>query len=331
MSKSPSDRTWKIRVQASRVRLLYSISFLSAFLTATLAGVQWLNKDPFELGNFHYGLSYSALLILVLACHEFGHYFAARIHSLDVTPPLFIPFPSIGVLALVNPFGTLGAVIRLRAPIGSRKALFDIGAAGPISGFIASFVILAVGFGTLPPKEYLYSIHPEYAQMDRIPEGGWVFGQSFVFSLVESIAVPSNAFMPPMNEIYHYPLLCVGWFGLLVTGINLIPVGQLDGGHISYAMFGNRYHTIAQISIALLIGLGLAGLLPEFGIPFSYGYTGWLFWAILLILSIRVMKLNRPPIADETPLDPSRTLIGWICIFIFFGCFSLTPFRFIIP
>jgi membrane-associated protease RseP (regulator of RpoE activity) len=302
--------------------------FAAAFVTTTLAGVAWLLKNPLELTNFPSGLPYSVLLLLMLGTHEFGHYFAARRHGVDVTLPYFLPFPSIAELSLLNPFGTLGAVIRLRSGLHSRRVLFDIGSAGPLAGFAVSLIILVIGFTTLPPREYLYTIHPEYAQLASIPTGGWTFGSTLIYEGVAAVFAPAGAFVPPMNEIYHYPFLCVGWFGLLVTAINLIPVGQLDGGHIIYAMFGTGYHRIAQTALIVLSVLGLSGFLPLLGVPFPYGYPGWLFWAFLLIFFSRVLKLNRPPLIDETPLDSRRTALGWLCILIFIGSFSLVPFSF---
>jgi membrane-associated protease RseP (regulator of RpoE activity) len=306
--------------------LVHLLLFAAAFVTTTLAGVAWLLKNPLELTNFPSGLPYSCLLMLMLGTHEFGHYFAARRHGVDVTLPFFLPFPSIAELSLFNPFGTLGAVIRLRSGLHSRRMLFDIGSTGPIAGFVVSLAILIVGFVTLPGKEYLYTIHPEYAQLTTIPQGGWTFGSTLIYRGMEMLFAPAGAFIPPMNEIYHYPFLCVGWFGLLVTAINLIPVGQLDGGHIIYAMFGAGYHRIAQTALALLALLGLAGFLPMIGVPFAYGYPGWLIWAFILIFFSRILKLNRAPLLDETPLDPRRMTLGWLCIAIFLGSFSLVPF-----
>ncbi len=303
--------------------LTHIILFLLTFFTATLAGVEWLVKDPFELSNFFSGLTYSSLILLMLSAHEFGHYFAARYHKVQTTLPFYIPFPS---FLLLNPFGTMGAVIRIRSAIPSRRALFDIGAAGPIAGFIVTAAILVVGFHSLPPKEYLYTIHPEYALMPSIPEEGLRFGGTLLYSLFGKIFAPTGAFIPPMNEMYHYPFLCVGWFGMFITAMNLIPIGQLDGGHISYSLFGNRYHLIAQVSLIILVLLGLSSLLPAIGIDFSYGWFGWFFWAIVLILMMRLFNLHRPPIADDTPLDPGRRAIGWLCFIIFIVCFSLVPF-----
>jgi len=297
--------------------------FLLTFLTTALAGVQWLNRNYLELNNLALGLPYAALLLLMLASHEFGHYTAARLHRVKSTLPFFIPFPAF--FGLLFPFGTLGAVIKLQSQVPSRKVLFDIGAAGPIAGFVATTVILIIGFRTLPSIDYLYSIHPEYAQMATIPESGLTFGRTLFYSGAAWLFAPSGAFVPPMNEIYHYPFLCVGWFGMLVTAMNLMPIGQLDGGHVSYAMFGRGYHILAQATLIFLILVGTAGFLPYFGIAFSFGYTGWLFWGIILAFFMRRYNLNRPPVPDETPLDTPRLALGWLCLLIFIGSFSLTP------
>ena len=301
-----------------RTYLTHAVLLVLTFFTAAIAGVQWLNKDPFELANFSTGATYALLILAMLSSHEFGHYFAARYHGVRATLPFFLPFPSY--------FGTLGAVIRIRSVIPSRKVMFDVGSAGPITGFVVSLIILITGFLTLPSKEYLYTIHPEYAQLAAIPTGGLTFGSTILYSLCSAVFSPQGAFIPPMNEIYHYPFLCVGWFGMLVTSMNLIPIGQLDGGHIIYAMFGNGYHRIAQTALVLLVILGFAGFLPFLGIEGKFGWTGWLFWAFVLIVFMKVFKLYRPPIGDDTPLDPRRMVVGWICIGIFLGSFSITPF-----
>ncbi len=301
---------------------VHSTLFILTFFTTTLAGVEWLVKDPFELSNFPSGLTYSILILSMLSAHEFGHYFAARIHRVETTFPFYIPFPP---FLLLNQFGTMGAVIRIRSAIPSKKALFDIGAAGPIAGFVVTAAILAIGFATLPSKEYLYTIHPEYALLDTIPMSGLRFGDTLFYTLFAKLFAPAGAFIPPMNEMYHYPFLCVGWFGMLITAMNLIPIGQLDGGHISYSLFGNRYHLIAQACLVALVALGLAGLLPEVGINFQYGWFGWFIWAMILIFMIRRLGMHRPVLEDEAPLDAGRKIIGWLCIIIFIGSFSLVP------
>lgn len=206
-----------------------------------MAGVAWLNRDPMDIANFHLGLTYSILILTFLTFHEFGHYFAARIHKVDVTLPYYIPFPMI-----LNPFGTMGAVIRMRQQVNSRKALFDIGIAGPIAGFIVAAGMLIYGMTHLPPFEYIYDIHPEY-QTTGVPTNGFAFGPNLLFIIFAKLFTSSpSVFLPPMNEIYHYPFLCVGWFGLLVTALNLLPVGQLDGGHIVYAIFKGKSKYVAR-------------------------------------------------------------------------------------
>ncbi|MDH4069485.1 MAG: site-2 protease family protein, partial [Ignavibacteria bacterium] len=252
-----------------REYILHGFLFLATFAATTLAGAQWLNRNSLELSNFSYGLTYGCLILLMLGSHEFGHYFAARYHRVRTTLPFFIPLPPFLPFGV---FGTLGAVIRIRSSIPSRKVLFDIGAAGPIAGFVVSLAVLIIGFITLPSREYLHLIHPEYAQMAVIPEGGIRFGETLLFLAVAELFAPAGSFVPPMNEIYHYPFLCVGWFGLFVTALNLIPIGQLDGGHISFAMFGEKSTSIALSALAILTFLGLGGL------PSLWGLQPWFGW-----------------------------------------------------
>jgi membrane-associated protease RseP (regulator of RpoE activity) len=308
---------------------LHAGLFLLTFLTTTLAGVQWLNKDPLELSNFPFGLPYSLLLLLMLSAHEFGHYVAARLHGVDATLPYYLPFPSF--LFGIGLFGTFGAVIRVRSAIPSRKALFDIGASGPIAGFVVTLIILIIGLRTLPPIDYLYGIHPEYAKLAAIPQEGLTFGHTLLYDFLVKVCVPAGTFVPPMNEIYHYPFLCVGWFGMFVTAMNLLPIGQLDGGHITFAMFGDLSHRIGQATLILLVVLGTLGFLPLVGIPFSYGWTGWLFWAIILVIFLRRSLLARPMPKDASCLSLSRFAIGWACGFVFIASFIPAALSFVNP
>lgn len=294
--------------------------FILTFISTTLGGVVWANKDPYQLENFSFGFTYSILIMLVISTHEFGHYFAARIHKVPVTLPYYIPFPFISL----NPFGTMGAVIRMKAKYYSRKALLDIGAAGPIAGWITSLVILLIGFLNLPPVSYLYSIHPEY-QSQGIPVSGFSFGNNLVFLAFEKIFASSpNAFMPPMNEVYHYPFLCIGWFGLLITSLNLLPVGQLDGGHISYAMFGEKHKYVAYIVFGFLVIFGLLGIFQLTDININIGSLNWLLWAILIFF---VIKIKHPETYSESeePLDNTRMITGWFTYFIFIVSFCPVP------
>ena len=299
--------------------LINILLFVCTFFTATLGGVFWSNHDPYQLENFRFGLTYAILLLTVISAHEFGHYFAARFHKVSVTLPYYIPFPFL----FLNPFGTMGAVIKMKSRTQSRKSLFDIGVAGPISGWIVAIAILIIGYLTLPPISYLYSIHPEYAT-NGIPTTGFTFGSNLVFLAFEKIFSSPKVFIPPMNEVYHYPFLCVGWFGMLITALNMMPVGQLDGGHISYTMFGDKHKYVAYVVFGLLVFFGLAGLLPLAGINVTFGSTNWLVWAILILT---IIKIKHPPIISnaEEPLDFKRTILGWFSFFIFVVSFCPIP------
>ncbi len=298
--------------------LIHSLLFLLTFFTTTLAGVQWLNRDPFELSNFKFGLPYSFSILAILGTHEFGHYFAARYYGVSTTLPYFIPFPPF----IFNPFGTMGAVIRMRGMLGSKKQLFDIGSAGPLAGLVVTFIVLFYGIITLPPIQYLYHIHPQYAGLHHIPEGGLTFGNSiFLWILLKTTG--HGQFVPPMNEIYHYPFLCVGWFGLFITAMNLIPVGQLDGGHVLYALAGRRQGQIARVFFGILIVLGLISFLPFFGSHIQPGTIGWLLFAAILFF---IIKLDHPEIYDPEPLDLNRRIIGWALMIFFLLIFTPVPF-----
>jgi membrane-associated protease RseP (regulator of RpoE activity) len=300
--------------------LLHIGLFIFTFITTTLGGVFWIGKDPYDYHNFAAGIPFSLLILTIITAHEFGHYFAARIHKVDVTLPFYIPFP----LLFLNPFGTMGAVIRMRSPASTRKALFDIGVAGPIAGWIASIIILIIGFLTLPSIEYLYNIHPSYITNGVLLQGE-SFGNNLIFLFFQKILVPSKGFMPPMNEVYHYPFLCAGWFGLLITALNMMPAGQLDGGHISYTMFGRKNASIVgHITVGILFIMGVLGLLPLLDININFGSINWLVWALLITFAI---KINHPPTVehDSEPLSPARMAIGWFTYVILILSFTPIP------
>jgi membrane-associated protease RseP (regulator of RpoE activity) len=305
--------------------LIHGGLFVVTFFTTTVAGVAWLNLDPFDLNNFSAGLPYSLSILFILTCHEFGHYFAAQHHGVQATLPYYIPSPTIP--NFLN-FGTFGAVIRTQTPIPSKKVLFDIGVAGPLAGFAATILVLVYGFTHLPGKEFILAIHPEYFSQAQQQAGASLeIGPTLLYSFLSmTLTDPLKEFVPPMTEMYHYPFLLTGWFGLFVTAMNLIPVGQLDGGHLSYAMFGSRHRSIAQTAFGMILILGIAGWLPEFGIEASFGWSGWLLWAVILLF---VIKLYHPPVSDETELDPNRRMIGWITYGILCVSFAPVPFSLI--
>ncbi|MEG8946059.1 site-2 protease family protein [Rosettibacter firmus] len=305
--------------------LIHLILLIITFLTTIIAGLEWTTGKigPYEITDFTKGLPYAISIIFVLACHEFGHYFAAKYHRVKATLPYFIPFPPIP--GFFN-FGTMGAVIRTKSITPNNKAMFDIGVAGPISGFIACIIVLIYGFTHLPPVDYILTIHPDYFS----PEYGkdtinLEFGSTLIFEILKYLFTKPGDFIPPMSEVYHYPYLCVGWFGLFVTAMNLIPVGQLDGGHIIYSMFGGKIHeAIAGISMIILMILGAGGIISSlFGLPFEFGWSGWLFWALILFF---VIKIKHPPVPYFEKLDNKRMILGYIAIAIFILSFSPTPF-----
>ncbi len=309
--------------------LLHLGLFVLTFITTSFAGVAWLNLDPLELTNFPAGLLYASLLLVMLLSHEMGHYVAARLHGVDATLPYFLPFPTHLLPIPMFPFGTLGAVIQLRSRVPDRRALLDIGAAGPIAGFVVSVIYLVIGFATLPSIEYLYTIHPLYRGMAAIPTDGLIFGPTLIYSFLQSVVPAKGIFIPPMNEIYHYPFLCVGWFGVFVTAMNLLPVGQLDGGHVTRALFGDAHRTIGRVSLGALALVGLLGFLPLAGLPDTYGWSGWLFMALILWFVFERKKkrlLASVPMRDETPPGIGRRVVGWLCIAILASGFSFAAF-----
>jgi membrane-associated protease RseP (regulator of RpoE activity) len=304
--------------------------FLITFITTTIAGVQWTTGEvgPYNVDTLMKGLPYSIAIMLIITCHEFGHYFAARYHKVIATLPFYIPFPPIPYF--IN-FGTMGAVIRTRSRIYSKKAMFDIGVSGPIAGFIATLVILIYGFTNVPGIDYLLTIHPDYLE-PRYGQGGLslVFGDTILFSSLKYLIADTNQFFPPMSEIYHYPYLCVGWFGLLITSMNMIPVGQLDGGHISYTMFGDKksFNISAAAFIALFF-LGVIGIIDttlELGL--NAGWSGWLVWSLILYF---IIKLKHPPVPDPVRLNDGRMYIGYLALFIFLISFSPAPIMLNLP
>jgi len=299
--------------------------FLITFVTTTIAGVEWTTgtMGPYEFEILAKGLPYSLSILFMLGVHEFGHYFAALYHKVKATLPYFIPFPPIPGFFH---FGTLGAVIKTRTPVSNNKAMFDIGVAGPIAGFVACLILLVYGFLNLPGEEYILQIHPDYFT----PEYGegalsLEFGDTILFAALRELLTSPDQFVPPMSEIYHYPFLCVGWFGLFVTAMNMIPVGQLDGGHIVYSMFGEKIHeVIASISMLFLFVFGSLGLFSSLmDLENSIGWTGWLFWGFILYFFI---KVKHPPVQNFEKLSNGRMILGYVSLIVLLLSFSPMPF-----
>lgn len=318
--------------------LLHTGLFAATFATCLMAGSQWMMQDPSVVENWTYGLTYAILILTFLAAHEFGHYVAARIHGVDATLPYFIPIPP-----ELMPFGTFGAVIRTRSPILSRKVLFDIGVAGPIAGFVVCLIILGIGMIMNPGPDLIMQVHPERLSMAENTGAGLTFGDSLFFLLLRGIT-DTHVYWPPMNEIYHYPFLCVGWFGLFVTALNMLPFGQLDGGHVLYALIGTKQARVARVLwwvMFVFVLLSLFGWMHELLTAQDYAdawimwlqvnvdpslgqaiaAAPWLFeigsiWAFWLILVRFVVRIDHPPVADDEEIGRGRRVLGWTAIVI---------------
>lgn len=354
-SYNPASGAFEPKKPKPRKRIWLNVAlFVATFFTCVMAGILWMNKDPLDPANFGAGVPYAILILTFLSAHEFGHYFAAKYHKVDATMPYYIPVP----LPFFINFGTFGAIIKTLEPIRSRKALFDIGVAGPLAGFVVCVIFLAIGFATLPPIDYLYAIHPEYLLLygGQIPNVSLHFGDALAYSALSELFANPDGFNPPMNEVYHYPFLNVGWFGLFVTALNLLPMGQLDGGHIIYSMFGKKHKIIAKIAWNAIFIIGVGSLLGVFydymrdaptggffggffsvltpplawidqNMNFVYqGWAGWLFWALITRVFI---KLEHPPIFDYKELGPGRKAVGWAALAVFILCFSYNGIYFI--
>ncbi len=350
MNDPAVESAWPQERTQPRRLWLHLTLFAVTFLTTTVAGVIWTYPDvAFDLEYLSLGLPYAFAVMFILTAHEFGHYFAARAHGVDTTLPFYLPFPTVPPLSyLFLNFGTFGAIIRTRSIVPSRKAIFDIGVAGPIAGFIATVGVLAYGYSHLPPADYLLSIHPDYdfaTNAIKNSDGlGLAFGDTLLLGIIRSLLTHPGDFVPPMSEIYHYPYLCAGWFGLFVTALNLIPLGQFDGGHLIYGMFGERHKPIARATFYGLLALAapsvsdsvLRMLLtwatgqeqPQI-VPFAeYSWSAWLVWALIALV---LVKLYHPPVPDESPLDTRRRYVGWATLAIFVLSFSPNPIIVAIP
>ncbi len=271
-----------------------SVSFVSTILVGLPSETAFLGFIPTSEEGFLRGVLFATLLLAFLTFHEFGHYFAAVYHKVEVSLPYYIPIP-LGI-------GTLGAVIRIKEQIHETKKLFDIGVAGPIAGFVVSIMLLFIGFFTLPEVEFLNQFTDHNYVVDHfnqtgafpedpiIKEGHMVifFGDTPLYNFLSSLFDAA----PPLWEIQHYPFLLAGWFGLFFTALNLMPVGQLDGGHILYSLIGYKKHKIVArlffSGITLLAGIEAIPLLHDYlfsrNWDNNFGVLSWLIWTGVLFL-----------------------------------------------
>jgi membrane-associated protease RseP (regulator of RpoE activity) len=273
-----------------KIPFLHIILFVLTLLSTVLVGAMQTGadilKNPVEL---YRGLPFAVSLMIILLTHEFSHYFASKWHGVKATLPYFIPAPTI--------IGTFGAFIKMKSPIVTRRALIDIGASGPIAGFIVSVAAAIIG------------LHSSEIVPLSQAKGALSLGDSILFTLLAKAVVGVT---PADAEILLNPVAFAGWIGLFVTSINLIPVGQLDGGHIAYAFLGERHARLSFILVLLMSVLGL------------FLWEGWILWAVLLL----VLGLRHPPVVYwEETLDKKRRVTGWIALLILILTFIPDPFK----
>ncbi len=291
--------------------ILFVVTFGVVFVTGASTII---NRTIADEWNWTMGFQFSVSLLGILLAHEFGHYFAARYHGLEVSLPYFLPGIIIPPWILAGfggttvPPGTFGAFIRIKSPIRNKRQLMDVGSAGPIAGFVVCLAVLVYGFSTLPVKEWAYQFYDRQSVFDGSPV--MHFGSSLLFRFLAD-AIGADR-MPEMYDIIHYPFLLAGWFGLLVTALNLLPIGQLDGGHILYALLGRRQKYVAYAAFGVILFMGI-----------FMDIRSWLMWAVLILVLIRI---HHPPVVDEdTPLDSKRMAMGWASIIIFVLAFIPAP------
>jgi membrane-associated protease RseP (regulator of RpoE activity) len=251
---------------------LYLDRYLNVFAT--------LQAQPMLLLD---GLAFSITLMTILLAHELGHYFACRYYGIDASLPYFLPFPS--------PIGTLGAFIRIRSPIFTRQALFDVGIAGPLAGFAVLVPALAIGIGE---SKVIHGIAERGDLIFGVPAIQRFF-EWMIFPHVRSADIPRAA-----------------WVGILATALNLLPIGQLDGGHILYAFTGRWHSRLSKLFVLALVALALV----------THVWS-WLVWAALLFF----FALRHPVIFDTTKLDKKRVALGLAALAIFLLTFTLAPLR----
>lgn len=274
-----------------------NLALFIATVLATLATASFYNAEtPEQAFQIWRGWPFSLSIMLILGAHELGHYFAARYHKVAVTLPYFIPLP------IISPIGTMGAVIRMKAPIKNKRALFDIGVAGPLAGLVFAIPLLLYGLAT--------------SEVGPISSTGLLEGNSILYYLAKFVVF--GQFLPTVaTDVYLNQVAWAGWVGLLVTALNLMPVGQLDGGHIVYSLIGERAKKLFTPVIAILGALTLASF-------FIDNTFTWGIWVLLLFVFGRT---HAEPLDDVTPLDARRRWLGIATLFIFVLIFIPIPFR----
>ena len=281
--------------------LLLGITFLTTTIVGVVLTQSFENNRPLDLDQYvnvfsliaarpvilFQGLAFSITLMSILLAHELGHYFACLYYGIDASLPYFLPAPT--------PIGTLGAFIRIRSPIYTRRALFDVGIAGPLAGFALLLPAMIIGLANS-------KMIPGIAQ-----RGELIFGVPAIQRVLELVMFPGVQ----SADIYLHPIARAAWVGTLATALNLLPIGQLDGGHILYAFVAEKHKLLSRLFVVALVPLGI------------FYSRSWLVWAVLLFF----FALRHPVICDTTRLDRNRVLLGLSALLIFLLTFTVVPIR----
>jgi membrane-associated protease RseP (regulator of RpoE activity) len=295
--------------------LLFVLTLLSVFWTGAAEADPSLAEslNPRRLLEIWHGWAFAVPLMAILIAHESGHYVAARLHRVPASLPFFIPLP------LLSPFGTMGAVIGMSGRIRSRVALLDIGAAGPIAGMVVALPVLAFGLS----QSVIAPNSGHYTQE----------GQSLLYMFMKRVFAGP---IPDGSDVHLHPTAYAGWVGLLVTMINLLPWGQLDGGHIAFALFGERQNTIARWlrhGLLLLFAYNLLKfvgpvVLHHSSLGYGYALSNSLFWLVWYGFTGLLGRISGS--ADHPPFEPGelgrgRRAVAWLCLILFVLLFMPTP------
>jgi len=291
---APPQSAWQ---RWGRSLVLFLVTLASVFLAGALEPVL-VHEHAFLLLNVREGLALAGGLLSILLAHEMGHYLACRYYGVDATLPHFIPSPWFPLLGLyfwrpLSMIGTFGAFIRIRGPIPHRRALFDIGVAGPLAGFLVCLPVLWFGIQGA-------AVRP------LSPEGGIFFGEPLAFQWLSRLL---HGPIPDDQTLVIGQLGLAAWFGLFVTALNLMPIGQLDGGHVTYALLREKSRLISRIGSWACVAL----------VVFS---PSWILWAIL----VRILGRRHPPtLDDEAPVGRGRLVLGIATLVVFVVCFVPNP------
>jgi membrane-associated protease RseP (regulator of RpoE activity) len=264
--------------------------FLATILTTLYVGAVNEGFDPVQNpGTLKFGIPFASALLLILGTHELSHYIVAQRHGFNVSLPYFIPVP-MGL-------GTFGAFIRMESVAKDRKGFFDVGLAGPLAGLAITIPILILGLSLSEVRPIIHE--PGYFQ-----EGNSLLYLTLKY-IVHGQILPSSEV-----DVFLHPVAFAGWIGLMITGVNLLPAGQLDGGHVAYALLGGAYKWVAQLILLLLMGLGV------------FLWQGWLLWALFILLS---GPRHPRPLNDITGVDGKRKVIGGLAFILLLTIFTPVP------